>query len=68
MIIGQDMGNVLFELRHIAYLIFQDKMGNYSSLFVSTTILMFLIEIKNAYKIRKLERALRVCEKKLEGR
>lgn len=58
------IGDVLFSLRDLAYVLFNVTVPDFGYLFLSTTILMFILEFKNTYKIKRLEKRLRTIESK----
>ena len=60
------LGDILFTLQDISYLFYNITVPDYGYLFVSTTILMFIHEFKNQYKIKKLEKQVKVLIKDLK--
>lgn len=58
------MADILFSLQDIGYVLFNITIPDYGYLFLSTTILMFILEFKNTYKIKRLEKRLRTVESK----
>lgn len=56
------MADILFSLQDIGYVLFNITIPDYGYLFLSTTILMFILEFKNTYKIKRLEKRLRAIE------
>ena len=54
-----------YTIRELLDLVYNTKVPEYGYLFTSTTILMFLLESKNVYKRKKLERQVKLLEDKL---
>lgn len=66
-----DWSTLIFELEQLSRLIFIEKLPDYGGLFTSTTILLFLLEIKHQFlqrrtnkKIKQLERLLFELQRK----
>lgn len=62
------MGDVLFTLQEIAYQLFKSQIPEFGYIFISTTILMFIFELKTTYKLKKLERSYKKLIKELKDR
>ncbi len=50
---------LVYTIQQLAEVIYNTKIPDYGYLFTSTTILLFLFEFFNVYKIKKLERQVK---------
>lgn len=57
----------LYNFIQLCIKLYESQIPCYGYLFVSTTIIMFLLEIKNTYKLKKLERKIMILTNKIEG-
>jgi hypothetical protein len=55
----------LYTIRELTEVIYNTKIPDYGYLFTSTTMLLFLFEFFNVYKIKKLERQVKSLKEHL---
>lgn len=53
------LSELLYTLKDFTYIMYNTKMPTYGYLFISNAVLIFLFEIKNIYKIKRLEKRLK---------
>lgn len=61
------LNSLLYNFIELCSILYKSQIPSYGYLFVSTTIIMFLLEIKNTYKLKRLERKLKVLLNKTKG-
>jgi len=60
------LNSIFYNMLQIGTILYKTQIPSYGYLFISTTFLMFIFEIKHCYKSRRLEQQIRVLEERLK--